>query len=235
VIVIPAIDVKGGRCVRLVEGDPSRQTTYGDDPVAVAQRFEAEGAMSLHVVDLDAALATGSNADVVEAISRDVSIPIQIGGGLRTDQAIEVAIRSGAARVVLGTGATDPGFVRRQVDRHGDAVIVAIDVRDGHVMTHGWRERGPAVDVLLAHLDRAGCHRYLVTAIAADGGLGGPDLSLYERMRALTDRPIQASGGIASIDDLRALSDLGVEGAIVGKALHEGRLTLADAMEAVAS
>jgi phosphoribosylformimino-5-aminoimidazole carboxamide ribotide isomerase len=235
VIVIPAIDIRDGRCVRLTQGDPSRQITYDQDPVSVAVRFQEQGASWLHVVDLDAALGSGTNADTVAAILRDVSTPIQVGGGLRSDQSIQAAIRLGPGRVVLGSAITDLSLVGRQVRHHGDAIVVAIDVRDGRAMTKGWREVGPPIEKVVPQLDAAGCHRYLVTAIAADGRLTGPDLSLYERVRTLTDRPILASGGISSVADLRALSALELEGAIVGKALYEGRLTLADALEAVAS
>ncbi|HJP66689.1 MAG TPA: 1-(5-phosphoribosyl)-5-[(5-phosphoribosylamino)methylideneamino] imidazole-4-carboxamide isomerase [Actinomycetota bacterium] len=234
-IVIPAIDIRGGRCVRLVEGDPSRQTVYDADPVAVARRFVEQGASWLHVVDLDAAFGSGSNGDAITAICREAPARIQVGGGLRTDPGIEAAIRAGADRIVLGTAATDPTFVRRQVERHGNAVAVAVDVRDGRAMTEGWQAVGPRIEDLFPRLDDAGCPRYLVTAIVADGRLTGPDLALYERVRSLTDRPILASGGVSSADDLRALSELELEGAVVGKALHEGRLTLADAVEAVAS
>ncbi|MFN2590383.1 MAG: 1-(5-phosphoribosyl)-5-[(5-phosphoribosylamino)methylideneamino]imidazole-4-carboxamide isomerase [Actinomycetota bacterium] len=233
-MVIPAIDLRGGKVVRLVEGDPARQTIYSDDPVTTAARFEQEGAQLIHVVDIDAALSTGSDADTIKRIASEVSVPVQVGGGLRTDHAIEATLHAGAARAVVGTGATDPPAIERTIDRFGDRVVVAVDVRHGHAMTHGWKEQGPAVEALIRHLDRSGCRRYLVTAIAADGRLRGPDLDLYRRVLALTDRPVIASGGVTSTADLRALSDLGVEAAVVGTALYEGRLRLHDALEAVA-
>ena len=232
-IVIPAIDLRGGKVVRLVEGDPSRQTVYSDDPVATAVRFEGLGAQMLHVVDLDAVLGTGSNTDTVTAISADVSIPVQVGGGLRTAEAVRQALQLGADRIVLGSKATDTHFLRSVLDEWGERVVVALDVREGHVMLDGWRETGPAMKDLLPHLDRAGCPRYLVTAIAADGRLEGPDLDLYRRFLALTERPVIASGGISSTNDVKALADLGIEGAVVGKALYEGKLDLADVLAAV--
>jgi phosphoribosylformimino-5-aminoimidazole carboxamide ribotide isomerase len=233
VIVIPAIDLRGGKVVRLVEGDPSRQTVYSDDPVATALRFEELGAQWLHVVDLDAAFGTGSNGGTIGRISAHVSAQLQLGGGLRNDEAIMVALQRGAARIVLGTKATDQRFLRSVLDSHGDRVVVALDVRGGRAMLHGWREDGPPLEQLVSHLEGAGVARYLVTSVASDGRLEGPDLDLYRRILALTERPVIASGGISSTQDLKALSDLGVEAAIVGKALYEGRLDLADALQAV--
>src|SRR5205085_10047641 len=139
-MVIPAIDLRGGRCVRLTEGDPSRQTTYGNDPVGAALRFEEEGAQWIHVVDLDAALGAGSNGDTIAAISAEVPIPLQVGGGLRTAEGIQAAIRMGAGRAVLGTTVEDPSFIRSQVERHGDRIVAAVDVRDGRAMLRGWLE-----------------------------------------------------------------------------------------------
>jgi phosphoribosylformimino-5-aminoimidazole carboxamide ribotide isomerase len=235
VIVIPAIDLRGGKVVRLVEGDPSQQTEYDGDPVARAVRFEQEGAQLLHVVDLDAALGTGSNTDTINRIGSAVSIPLQVGGGLRTAEAIRMAFQNGAGRVVLGSKATDNRFLRRVVHSYGARVVVAVDVRDGRAMLHGWTNEGSPIEELVPLLDSAGSHRYLVTAIAADGRLEGPDLDLYRRFLSLTDRPVIASGGISSAQDLKALSDLGVEGVVIGKALYEGRLDLAEAVEAVGS
>jgi phosphoribosylformimino-5-aminoimidazole carboxamide ribotide isomerase len=233
VIVIPAIDLRGGKVVRLVEGDPSRQTVYSDDAVATAMRFEELGAHWIHVVDLDAAFGTGSNTDTIGRIAAEVSAQLQVAGGLRTDAAIMAALQLGAARIVLGTKATDQRFLRSALDSHGDRVVVAVDIRGHRVMLHGWREQGPPLEQLVSHLEPAGVARYLVTSIASDGRLEGPDLDLYRRVLALTERPVIASGGISSTQDLKALSDLGVEAAIVGKALYEGRLDLADALQAV--
>jgi phosphoribosylformimino-5-aminoimidazole carboxamide ribotide isomerase len=236
VIVIPAIDLRGGRCVRLTRGDPSQQTTYSDDPVATAVRFQTEGAQLLHLVDLDAALGTGSNGDTITSVCSTISIPVQVGGGLRSDDAVDAAFQMGAHRAVLGTAAvTDPSFVRRQVEAHGDAIVVAVDVRDGRAMVRGWQDEGPALEDILTELDRAGAPRYLVTAIDADGTLAGPNVSLYGSVQARTDRPVLASGGVGTLDHLRNLAAAGVEGVVVGKALYEGTLSLTDALAVTAA
>jgi phosphoribosylformimino-5-aminoimidazole carboxamide ribotide isomerase len=230
VILVPAIDLRGGHAVRLTRGDPEAETVYADDPVAVARRFEAEGAVLLHVVDLDAALGTGDNREVVARICRAVSVPVQTGGGLRSLEAVEAALNAGAARAVLGTAAArDPEFVREAVARHGDRIVVAVDVRDGQVMVRGWREPAGELEAVVRLLAEAGAPRFLVTSIAVDGTLAGPDVALYRRVLALTDRPVLASGGVHDAGDLRGLGATGVEGAIVGKALYEGTLTLRDA------
>jgi phosphoribosylformimino-5-aminoimidazole carboxamide ribotide isomerase len=229
VIVVPAIDLRGGRAVRLRHGNPAHQTVYSDDPVEVARGFEAEGASLLHVVDLDAALGTGHNREVVAAICQRVPVPVQTGGGLRSLQAVDAALAAGAARTVLGTSATrDPAFVDEMVARHGDRVVVALDVRDGNVMVRGWQEAAGSLEDVMATLD---VPRFLVTSIAVDGTLEGPDLDLYRRVLALTERPILASGGVRGPADLRALLATGVEGVVVGTALYEGTLTLRDALQ----
>jgi phosphoribosylformimino-5-aminoimidazole carboxamide ribotide isomerase len=227
VIVIPAIDVRGGHAVRLLRGDPNSQTTYGDDPVELAIRFQDEGARRLHVVDLDAALGTGSNAELVEAICRAVAVPVQVGGGIRSLEDIGRALRWGAARAVLGTAAVnDVSFVSRAVEEYAEHVVVAVDVRGGHAMLSGWQEEGPPIDRLIPALGDAGAPRLLVTSIARDGTLEGPDLTLYRRVLGLTDRPVIASGGVRSAEDVWALRDVGCEAAIAGKALYERRLKL---------
>ncbi|MGQ0671047.1 MAG: 1-(5-phosphoribosyl)-5-[(5-phosphoribosylamino)methylideneamino]imidazole-4-carboxamide isomerase [Actinomycetota bacterium] len=228
-IVIPAIDLRGGRCVRLLRGDPQAETEYDADPVAVARRFETEGARRLHVVDLNAALGNGSNRETVAAICRSVAIPVQVGGGLRTIEAVEDVLGEGAARAVIGTAAAlDPGFVAEAADRFGDRLVVAVDVEGDRAMVRGWQEEGPPIDEAVPALEEAGAPRFLITSIAVDGTLEGPDLALYERVLALTDRPVIASGGVRSADDVRALRDLGAEGVVVGKALYEGTLELTE-------
>jgi phosphoribosylformimino-5-aminoimidazole carboxamide ribotide isomerase len=227
VIVIPAIDLRGGRCVRLFRGDFNAETTYDDDPVEVATRFEAEGARRLHVVDLDAARGEGSNREVVREICRQVAIPVQLGGGLRTMRAVEEALVDGAARAILGTAAAlDPGFVAEAVHAFGEGVVVAVDVRDGRVMTHGWQEEGPRFEDAVPELDEAGAPRFLATSIARDGTMDGPDLALYERIIELTGRPVIASGGVRVADDVWALRDLGLEACVVGKAMYSGTLRM---------
>ena len=235
-IVVPAIDLREGRCVRLVRGDPARETEYSRDPVAVARRFEAEGAPLLHLVDLDAAMGVGTNVASVRAVCESIAVPVQVGGGLRTVASIDRVLRWGAARAVLGTAAArDPEFVRRAVERFGDRIVVAVDVLNGRARIRGWLEEGPPLEELLAALTRVGPPRLLVTAVAVDGTLQGPDLDLYRRVLGLTDRPVLASGGIGSVRDLLALAEVGVEGAVVGTALYEGRVSLPEALRALAA
>ncbi len=228
-IVIPAIDLRGERCVRLFRGDPTAVTVYDDDPVELARRFEADGARRLHVVDLDAAMGTGSNADVILAICRSVAVPVQLGGGLRTIDAVERALEAGAARAILGTSAAlDPGFLAEAVEQFHERIVVAMDVQNGHLMVDAWRKRGPRLEEAVSSLRDAGAPRFLVTSIHKDGTMDGPDLALYERVLSLTDLPVIASGGVRKADDVWALRDLGVEAAVVGKALYSQTLQLAE-------
>jgi phosphoribosylformimino-5-aminoimidazole carboxamide ribotide isomerase len=227
VIVIPAIDLRRGRVVRLFRGDVAAETVYDEDPVDVAKRFEAEGARRLHVVDLDAAREDGSNRAVVKDICRAVAVPVQLGGGLRTIEAVDRALADGAARAILGTAAAlDPAFVSEAVERAGDKIVVALDVRGGRVMTHGWRDEGPRLEDAVPTLVDSGAPRFLVTSVDRDGTMDGPDLALYERLLELTDRPTIASGGIRVADDVWALRDLGVEACVVGKAMYSGTLRM---------
>lgn len=230
-IVIPAVDVRDGLVVRLTHGRVQELVLYADDPVAMARRFAADGAPRLHVVDLNAALDDGDNRGVIEEIVRESGIPVQVGGGLRTDEAVDRALEAGADRVVLGTEAVrDPSFLRRCADRHGDRILVAVDT-DGHrVLVKGWTESGGPYPEVLAAMEAAGAPRFLVTSVERDGTLGGPDLELYRRTRELTSVPVLASGGVASVEDLRALAGTGVEGVVVGKALYEGTVTLPEAL-----
>ena len=226
-IVIPAIDLRRGRAVRLVRGDPHEETAYADDPVEVAERFQEEGARRLHVVDLDAALEEGSNTEVVKAICHAVAIPVQVGGGIRSLESIGELLEQGAARAILGTAAaTDLAFVARAVEEYAEHVVVALDIRGGHLMTRGWTEEGPVMEEILPALEETGAARYLVTAIARDGTLEGPDLALYGRMLKLTDRPVIASGGVRDADDVWAVRDLGCEAVVTGKAVYERTLKL---------
>lgn len=226
-IVIPAIDLRGGRAVRLLQGDPDAETTYAADPVEVAVRFQSEGARRLHVVDLDAALGEGNNRERVEAICRAVQVPVQVGGGIRSHDDIAELLAAGAARVILGTtAAADPSFVRRAVEEHAEAIVVAIDVRGGHVMMRGWKEEGPTLEDAVPALEAAGAARYLITSIARDGTLKGPDVKLYEHVLRLTETPLIASGGVRDADDVWALRDLGCEAVVTGKALYEKTLKL---------
>ncbi|CAN5805654.1 bifunctional 1-(5-phosphoribosyl)-5-((5-phosphoribosylamino)methylideneamino)imidazole-4-carboxamide isomerase/phosphoribosylanthranilate isomerase PriA [soil metagenome] len=226
-IVIPAIDLRGGRAVRLLQGDPEAETTYAADPVEVAVRFQEEGARRLHVVDLDAALGEGDNRERIEAICRAVQVPVQVGGGIRSIDDIGELLAAGAKRAILGTAAAaDATFVRRAVEEHAEAIVVAIDVRGDHVMVRGWQEEGPTLIEAIPVLDDAGAPRYLVTSIARDGTLKGPDMQLYRDMQRLTGTPIIASGGVRDADDVWALRDLGCEAAVAGKSLYEKTLKL---------
>jgi len=226
--VIPAIDLRGGRAVRLLRGNPDDETAYADDPVAVAVRFQEEGARRLHIVDLDAALEQGDNRAAIREICRAVVIPVQVGGGIRSLEAIGALIEDGAARAILGTqAALDHAFVARAVEEFAERVVVAVDVRGGRVMVRGWQEEGPKLEETVAALDDAGTPRYLVTSIARDGTLDGPDLRLYTKVLKLTETPLIASGGVRDADDIWALRDLGCEAAVTGKALYEKTLKLA--------
>jgi phosphoribosyl isomerase A len=235
VIVMPAIDVRGGRAVRLVRGRTEQETVYAEDPAEVARRFAREGATWLHVVDLDAALGRGANRDSVAATVRASDASCQIGGGLRSMAAVEGALGLGAARAVVGTEAVaDPGFLRHAVRRFEGAMVVALDTDGDRVLVRGWTAPAGPLPDLLVRLSEAGAPRFLVTAVERDGTLQGPDLALYQRVLDLTDRPVLASGGVRAAGDVRALAGVGVEGVVVGTALYEGTLTLAEALEAAA-
>lgn len=234
----PAIDLRGGKCVRLYQGDYAQETVYGDDPVAQAQAFEAEGAPWIHVVDLDAARSGDPvNREVVAAIAAGVSVPVQTGGGVRDDAAAEALFDAGVARVVVGTAALeDPDFVRRLAARH--PVAVGLDARGRDVAVRGWLE-GSGADLLeLAKaFEDAGVAALVVTEISRDGTLEGPDLAGLTQVVEATSIPVIASGGIGTLDDLRALGGVDVAGrtlagAITGRAIYEGKFTVADAVAA---
>lgn len=235
-ILLPAVDIRGGKCVRLLQGDFGRQTVYDEDPVAVAKRYEAEGAEWLHVVDLDAALeGVPRNRELVAEIIRSVAIPVQCSGGIRDPETLHAARMAGADRVVLGTAAiNDPAFVEDAVARNGSFIAVGLDVRGETLQARGWTQEAGPLWPTLRRLVRAKVERFVITDVARDGMLEGPNLDLLGLMMKRTTRPVIASGGVSSLDDLRALADLGVEGCIVGKALYAGRFTLPEALKAVA-
>ena len=231
-ITIPAIDLRDGKVVRLVHGDPSAATVYGDDAVAVAVAFHEAGAKMIHVVDLDAALGDGENKDIIARICGSVPVPVETGGGLRSMRSIAGVIEAGAARAVIGTSAAlDPGLLDEAVGTFGARVIVSLDVKDRIVMTHGWKEVAGPLEEILARLSASDVPRFMITQINVDGTMRGPDIELYRWACELTDRPIIASGGVADADDLRALATTRVEGAIVGKAIYEGALDLHEVVE----
>ncbi|HMC43399.1 MAG TPA: 1-(5-phosphoribosyl)-5-[(5-phosphoribosylamino)methylideneamino]imidazole-4-carboxamide isomerase [Acidimicrobiales bacterium] len=236
------MDLRDGKCVRLVQGDYARETVYRGDPVAVAREFAAAGAPWLHVVDLDAA-RTGrpANRDVVAAIVDAVRVPVQSSGGVRDDFSAEALLELGVARVVVGTAAVeDPSLVRRLARRHPGEVAVGLDARHGQLALRGWTEQsGRSVVDALALFKDAGVAAVVVTEIGRDGMLSGPDLDALGRVLEATELDVIAAGGVSSVDDLRALSRLErggreLAGVIVGKALYEGRLSVEEAVAACA-
>ncbi len=235
--LLPAIDLRGGRVVRLSEGDFARETVYGSDPAEVARGFAAAGARWIHVVDLDGAKdgarrQTEAVARIVAAVGE--SVACEVAGGLRDEEAVEAALSAGAARAVVGTAALrDPAFVERLVTRFGvERIAIALDVRDGLAVGQGWvpGASGVPVEAALADLSERGAGTFIVTAIERDGLLGGPNLELLRRLVSLRRGSVVASGGVSSLDDLAAVRALGCSGAIVGRALYEGRIDLAEAI-----
>ena len=232
--VIPAIDVLGGRVVRLSQGRREVVTLEGGDPVELARRYAADGAARLHVVDLDGAFDGVPSLGLLEGIAAAVELPIQVGGGYRSRTTIEAALAAGADRVMVGTAALEPGFLEEAAKRFADALVVAVDVRDGRVAVEGWTSsRDVTASELAAQCASSGARRLLVTSTIRDGSLSGPDIPLLSEVLP-AGLPVIAAGGVASVDDLRALRDLGCEAAIAGSALLAGRFTLADALAALA-
>jgi phosphoribosylformimino-5-aminoimidazole carboxamide ribotide isomerase len=232
--IIPAIDVLGGRAVRLAAGQRDAVTLEGGDPVELARRFASEGASRLHLVDLDGAFSGVPSFALVERVSRAGGLPLQVGGGYRTLEAVATALDAGAERVMVGTAALTPGFLEQAVERFADSLVVAVDVRDGRVVVEGWTEASDRTPGYLARRCAAlGVARLLVTSAARDGSLAGPDLALLEDITP-AGIPVLAAGGIAWLDDLRALEQRGCEGAVVGSALLAGRFTVAEALAATA-
>jgi phosphoribosylformimino-5-aminoimidazole carboxamide ribotide isomerase len=232
--VVPAVDVLGGRAVRLASGQRNQTTLEGGDPVELAGSYAEQGAARIHLVDLDGAFSGRPSPGLVASVVARTGLPVQIGGGYRSLDAIAAAIDAGADRVMVGTAAVEPGFLARAVERFGDALLVAVDARDGLVATEGWQATAPlAPGVFAQHCARAGVCRLLVTSTCRDGMLQGPDLALVEEVRTC-GLPVLAAGGIASVADLLALRAAGCEGAVVGSALLAGRFRLADALAALA-
>jgi len=233
--LLPAIDVKDGRAVRLVQGELSKESAYGQ-PLEVAQEFVAAGAEWIHLVDLDAAFGIGSNAELLAQVIASVSIKVELSGGIRDDASLRRALDTGCARVNLGTAALeDPIWTSKVIREFGDRIAVGLDVRGHTLAARGWTSEGGELFETLKRLDDDGCARYIVTDVAKDGTLTGPNLKLLREVCAATSKPVVASGGVSSLKDLRdirALTDIGVEGAIVGKALYAGAFTLQEALEA---
>lgn len=232
-VLLPAVDVADGHAVRLVHGAAGSETSYGD-PLDAALAWQEAGAGWIHLVDIDAAFGRGDNRTALRAVIDAIDVQIELSGGIRDDASLEAALATGCARVNLGTAALEsPDWVRDVVARHGERIAVALDVRGTTLAGRGWTRDGGELFDVLARLDAEGCSRYVVTDVGRDGTLTGPNLNLLRSVCAVTDRPVVASGGVATLDDLRDLRQLvpiGIEGAIIGKALYAGAFTLTDAL-----
>ena len=232
--LLPAVDVKDGRAVRLVQGELAAETSYGN-PLEVALEFQAAGAEWLHLVDLDAAFGRGENSALLAEVVGTLDIKVELSGGIRDDESLRRALATGCRRINLGTAALEnPEWTAKAIGEFGDRIAVGLDVR-GHVLAaRGWTQEGGDLFETIERLERDGCARYVVTDVTKDGTLQGPNLELLKEVCAVTRQPVIASGGISSLADIAALSALnsvGVEGAIVGKALYAGAFTLQEALE----
>lgn len=239
-VLLPAVDVVNGEAVRLVQGEAGSETGYGS-PRDAALAWQEQGAEWVHVVDLDAAFGRGSNYELLAGVVGELDVNVELSGGIRDDASLEAALATGCARVNIGTAAIEnPQWSARVIAEHGEKIAVGLDVRfvdgDYQLRGRGWVSEGGNLWETLARLDRDGCSRYVVTDVGRDGTLTGPNLELLAQVCAATDAPVVASGGVSTIDDLRAIAGLtgqGVEGSIVGKALYAGRFTLPEALAAV--
>lgn len=236
--LLPAVDVKDGRAVRLVQGELSRESIYGA-PLEVALEFQNAGAEWIHLVDLDAAFGRGDNAELLAQVVGVLDIKVELSGGIRDDESLARAIATGCARINLGTAALEnPDWTAKVITEYGDLIAVGLDVRGHTLAARGWTSEGGDLFETLRRLDRDGCARYVVTDVAKDGTLAGPNFELLKLVCAATTRPIVASGGISSLTDianLAKLTSLGIEGAIVGKALYAGAFTLQAALKVASS
>ena len=232
-VLLPAVDVAGGQAVRLVQGAAGSETSYGN-PWEAALAWQEAGAEWIHLVDLDAAFGRGSNRVLLAGLVGRLDVDVELSGGIRDHESLVAALATGCRRVNLGTAALeDPGWTARAIAEHGDRVAVGLDVRGTTLAARGWTREGGDLWEVLDRLDRDGCARYVVTDVTKDGTLRGPNFGLLHEVCSRTDRPVVASGGVSTLDDLRALRELvplGVEGAIVGKALYAGSFTLPDAL-----
>ena len=231
--LLPAVDVADGQAVRLVQGEAGSETGYGD-PLEAALDWQRGGAEWVHLVDLDAAFGRGSNAALLADVVKRLDIKVELSGGIRDDESLRAALATGATRVNIGTAALeDPVWCDRVVGEYGDRVAIGLDVRGRILAARGWTREGGDLYEVLERLDKAGCARYVVTDILKDGTMRGPNLDLLRDVCAHTDKPVIASGGVSTLDDLRALSTLepvGVEGVITGKAIYAGAFTVAEAL-----
>jgi phosphoribosyl isomerase A len=234
-VLLPAVDVADGKAVRLTQGEAGSETSYGD-PVDAAQAWADQGAEWIHLVDLDAAFGRGSNASILRrVINRVRGVRIELSGGIRDDDSLEAALEAGATRVNLGTAALENAeWTADAINRYGEAIAVGLDVRGTTLAGRGWTREGGDLWEVLDRLEEAGCARYVVTDVTKDGTLRGPNIELLRELANRTDKPVVASGGVSSLDDVAALRELvplGVEGAIVGKALYAGAFTLPEALD----
>ena len=233
--LLPAVDVKDGRAVRLVQGELDRESVYGS-PLEVALEFQAAGAEWLHLVDLDAAFGRGENSELLALVVKALDIKVELSGGIRDDESLRRALATGCTRVNLGTAALEnPEWTAQVISQYGERIAVGLDVRGHTLAARGWTKEGGDLFETIERLDRNGCARYVVTDVAKDGTLMGPNFELLKEVCAATKKPVVASGGISSIADIEGLAQLrsiGVEGAIVGKALYAGAFTLQEALKA---
>ncbi|MET3568290.1 MULTISPECIES: bifunctional 1-(5-phosphoribosyl)-5-((5-phosphoribosylamino)methylideneamino)imidazole-4-carboxamide isomerase/phosphoribosylanthranilate isomerase PriA [Microbacteriaceae] len=234
-VLLPAVDVADGKAVRLTQGEAGSETSYGD-PVDAAAEWKAAGAEWIHLVDLDAAFGRGDNRSLLKKVIREVDgVSIELSGGIRDDASLEHALEAGATRVNLGTAALEnPEWAASAIGRYGEAIAVGLDVRGTTLAARGWTREGGDLWEVLDRLEDAGCARYVVTDVTKDGTLRGPNLELLRQVLDRTERPVVASGGISNLDDIAALRELvplGLEGAIVGKALYAGAFTLPEALD----
>ena len=233
--LLPAVDVKDGRAVRLVQGELDRESVYGS-PLEVALEFQAAGAEWLHLVDLDAAFGRGENSELLASVVKTLDIKVELSGGIRDDESLRRALATGCTRVNLGTAALEnPEWTAQVISQYGERIAVGLDVRGHTLAARGWTKEGGDLFETIERLDRNGCARYVVTDVAKDGTLMGPNFELLKEVCAATKKPVVASGGISSIADIEGLAQLrsiGVEGAIVGKALYAGAFTLQEALKA---
>lgn len=234
--LLPAVDVTGGQAVRLVQGVAGTETGYGD-PLAAALAWQAAGAEWIHLVDLDAAFGRGNNAALLADVIKRLDVAVELSGGIRDDDSLAAALATGCQRVIIGTAALErPGWVSGVIAGHGERIAVGLDVRGTRLAARGWTTLGGELVEVLGRLDADGCAGYVVTDVTRDGTLTGPNLALLTQVCGLTESPVIASGGVSSLDDLRAIAALaptGVTGAIVGKALYAGVFTLEEALRAV--
>ena len=232
--LLPAVDVKDGKAVRLVQGELSAQTSYGS-PLDAALDFQSSGAEWIHLVDLDAAFGTGENSELLAEVVGRLDIKVELSGGIRDDASLRKALATGCRRVNLGTAALEnPDWTARVIAEFGDRIAVGLDVRGHTLAARGWTEEGGDLFETITRLEKDGCSRYVLTDVTKDGTLQGPNLELLREVCAVTNKPVIASGGISSLADIAALQGLrsiGVEGAIVGKALYAGAFTLEQALE----